>query len=133
MRNIIFFIFIFFFYGCTAKNECHLKIEKASSWVNLMPKIRSKSAFPTITIKAYIKTKNCESLKVLTAKAVFKDRICEIDKIDYEKNNQILIVTLRGCRYEKNDKKLNLKLILADKYKNNYIISSKNLIIRKIY
>ncbi len=133
MKNIIFFIFIFFLYGCKAKNECHPKVEKISSWVNLMPKIGYKFASPLVTIKAYIKTENCKNLKVLTAKAVFKNRVCEINNVDYEKNNQTLIVTLRGCRYEKDDKKLNLKLIFVDKYKNNHPISVENLIIRKIY
>ncbi len=133
MKRILFAIFIAFFYGCGFHMSCEPKIEKINAWVNLMPKIPSKN--PSLIVKAKILSKECKDLKIVKAEIIFKDKICKINlkNVESYSKNGIFFVTLRGCEYENRDKKFNLKMVLADKYKIIYKISFDNIIIRKIY
>ena len=114
MKKIIILLIALFIYGCNGsmkENKCILSLQKATAWINLMPKIQKRDG-PKVIIKLDLKKENC--LFQITPKNVkifFKNRICKIDKIDeIEETKKDIKITIRECQVSIKDKNLRLKL-----------------------
>ncbi len=133
MKKIVLLAFLFVLSGCGVgmKSDCSPFIDRAFAWVDRMPKISSKS--PVVTVKLEVLKKGCDDLKISDAKAVFKEGSCAFKEVSKENMKEKITFVLKGCEEIWNLKKFKLKLRLIDDKGREYIMDSKDLVVRKVY